>query len=247
MTRASRSTWTTSARGSSTPSASTTRSSSSSCSTRALPSSTAGRDRVAGEDALQLHQGAGRRRRPLAPGALNVVLLWAMVLDAILLLARAILRLHLRMASKNQTTIDGDRYPQYDLEVERNLQSAFGRRAAPLVARTCRWRHPCCRLPPSQPRTLALDASPGPPFIAADHLRRKRWMGLLPLLLRPRRRRAPTSEGGRTGHGQRHRTGFPACRLLVAPPVVGQTSSALADPGLSSGTSTRGGGGRWRR
>ena len=65
------------------------------------------------------------------PGALNLVLLvGAMVLDVVLLLVLGpFLAFHLKMAAKNQTTIDGDRYPQYELEVERNLQSVLGRRA----------------------------------------------------------------------------------------------------------------------
>lgn len=64
------------------------------------------------------------------PGALNLVLLvGAMVLDVVLLLVLGpFLAFHLKMAAKNQTTIDGDRYPQYELEVERNLQSVLGRK-----------------------------------------------------------------------------------------------------------------------
>eukprot|EP00316_Scyphosphaera_apsteinii_P017381 CAMPEP_0119321080 /NCGR_PEP_ID=MMETSP1333-20130426/54344_1 /TAXON_ID=418940 /ORGANISM="Scyphosphaera apsteinii, Strain RCC1455" /LENGTH=179 /DNA_ID=CAMNT_0007327953 /DNA_START=464 /DNA_END=999 /DNA_ORIENTATION=+ len=62
------------------------------------------------------------------PGIANAVVLVVMLVVDVILLALLVpfLVVHLRMAVKNQTTIDGDRFPQYDLGPRRNLQQVFG-------------------------------------------------------------------------------------------------------------------------
>lgn len=63
------------------------------------------------------------------PGPLNtVVLVGAIGLDIILLFILVpFVWFHFRMAYKNHTTIDGERFPQYDLGPHENLASVLGR------------------------------------------------------------------------------------------------------------------------
>jgi len=65
------------------------------------------------------------------PGILNVVVLVAMgVVDVLLLvLLVPFLFVHLRMVARNQTTIDGDRFPKYDVGTRRNFEQVFGARS----------------------------------------------------------------------------------------------------------------------
>ena len=64
------------------------------------------------------------------PGVFNVVLIVAsLVIDVLLLFVLGPFPImHVRMAHKNETTIDGSRYPQYDLGAAANLAQVFGRR-----------------------------------------------------------------------------------------------------------------------
>jgi len=194
------------------------------------------------------------------PGALNLVLLvGAMVLDVVLLLVLGpFLAFHLKMAAKNQTTIDGDRYPQYELEVERNLQSVLGRRArrgrarrprASLLARISTLRHVLS--PPPHPRLLLLlschlsvtsrlspAALPAPLFSLALSLspRRKRWTWLLPCYCAGPDGDGvhwPTSEGGRTCTGNDMQDRFPG----GAPVGIAPGSGGGAPPVLGQASS----------
>eukprot|EP00967_Tisochrysis_lutea_P131955 scaffold229854_cov37-Tisochrysis_lutea.AAC.2 len=63
------------------------------------------------------------------PSVANVVLLVAMLLvDIILLfLLCPFLWMHWRMAMRNETTIDGNRFPHFDVGTQQNLQQVFGR------------------------------------------------------------------------------------------------------------------------
>ena len=171
------------------------------------------------------------------PGALNLVLLvGAMVLDVVLLLVLGpFLAFHLKMAAKNQTTIDGDRYPQYELEVERNLQSVLGRRArrgrarrprASLLARISTLRrvlfpppHLTSSSPVTSPSPLAshLPLSPRPSSLSLSlslSAQEALDVAAAVLLRRPRRRRRPLAdERGRPHvHGQRHAGPLPRRR-----------------------------------
>jgi len=63
------------------------------------------------------------------PGILNTVLLVGCIgLDIVLLFVLLpFVWFHYRMACKNHTSVDGDRFPQYDLGLHGNLASVLGR------------------------------------------------------------------------------------------------------------------------
>jgi hypothetical protein len=64
----------------------------------------------------------------LPPLANMVLLVVTLLVDAVLLFMLCpFLLMHFRMAMKNETSIDGNRFPQYDVGTRANLQQVFGR------------------------------------------------------------------------------------------------------------------------
>ena len=76
-----------------------------------------------------LQDASGAQRRWFSPGIVNTVIyIAAIVIDVVLLcLLIPFMQFHLRMATRNETTIEGYTNSKYDVGARGNLQSVFGR------------------------------------------------------------------------------------------------------------------------
>ncbi len=108
--------------------------------------------------------------RALIPPPYNrIIFVGAMGVDALLILMLGpFFGYHLKMASRNETTIEGDRYPQYDVGTAANLAQVRARaahapvsRRPPLRPLLCRSRARAHARPPDR-RCSAADAGSGP-------------------------------------------------------------------------------------
>jgi len=76
-----------------------------------------------------LQDASGAQRRWFSPGIVNTVIYVAAIVIDVVLLCMLIpfMQFHLRMAARNETTIEGYTNSKYDVGARGNLQSVFGR------------------------------------------------------------------------------------------------------------------------
>jgi len=101
---------------------------------------------------------AGRASQPLPPDLARIVFAGAMGSDGVILLfLLPFAGVHLKMALRNETTIEGSTHPEYDVGWRHNMRQIFGRRR-------WTWLLPCyCGGPDGDGLHWPTAAAPAPP------------------------------------------------------------------------------------